>query len=61
MEKAPIKQGALHYLYKQLKNAKISLGQAENRNNNMEERMNLQSKIDILDWVIGVVIKEKEE
>lgn len=52
-----IKQRSLRYLYGQLKHARISLGHAEARKN-AEEIANLQNKIEVLEWVIGVVIKE---
>ena len=46
---------ALHLLYSLLKQARISLGRAEQRRNNHEERANLAKKIDTLEWIIGVV------
>ena len=60
MKPDTIKQRSLHYLYGKLKHARISLGHAETRKN-AEEIANLQSKIDVLEWVIGVVIKEDAE
>lgn len=46
---------ALEYLYKLLKQAKIALGHAEQRQNNQAERDNLQNKIDTIEWVIDAV------
>ena len=51
---------ALHLLYKQLKKAKIDLGHAEQRQNNLGEQENLKRKIDTLEWIIGVVIERVE-
>lgn len=61
MEMKPdaIKQRSLHYLRGQLKHARISLGHAETRKN-AEEIANLRNKIEVLEWVIGVVNKEEE-
>jgi hypothetical protein len=55
-----IKQRSLRYLYGKLKHARISLGHAEVRKNTVEIA-NLQEKITVLDWIIGVVIKEDAE
>lgn len=49
---------ALYMLYSQLKQARIALGHAEQRQNNWEERENLQKKIETLEWIIGVVIEQ---
>ena len=53
-----IQQRALHYLYGQLRKARIAFGHAENKPNNAEELTNLQGKIEVLEWLTGVVIKE---
>ena len=53
-----IQQRALHYLYGQLRKARIAMGQAEDKPNSADEIAHLQSKIDVLEWTIGVVIKE---
>lgn len=45
-------------LYRLLREAKFSLGHAECRQNNDEERRNLEKKIAALDWIIEVVDKE---
>lgn len=46
---------ALEYLYKLLKQAKVALGHAEQRQNNQAERDNLARKIDTIEWVIDAV------
>jgi len=56
-----MRQNALEWLYRELKKAKISLGHAEARQNNQEERNNLEKKIATLDWLIGAVLSMKEE
>ena len=55
-----IRQRSLHYLYGQLRKARIAMGHAEDKPNSADELANLQTKIDVLEWVIGVVIKEDE-
>lgn len=52
---------SLHYLYGQLRKARIAYGHAEDKPNSADELANLQTKIDVLEWVIGVVIKEDED
>ena len=52
---------ALRMLYSQLKQAKISLGQAEMVKNNHEELFNLAQEIDILEWIIGTVIESEDD
>ena len=56
-----IKQRSLHYLYGQLRKARIAMGQAEDKPNSTNEIANLQNKIEMLEWIIGVVIKEDDE
>lgn len=56
-----IKQRSLYYLYGQLRKDRIAYGHAEDKPNNAEELANLQNKIDVLEWTIGVVIKEDVE
>lgn len=47
-----IQEAAQKYLYKELKRAKISLGQAENRPGVIQEELdNLKRKIAVLDWL----------
>ena len=57
-----IREDALRFLYKHLREAKISLGNAENRPGvKRDELENLQRKIDMLDWMIPLVIRAEEE
>lgn len=50
---------ALQYLYRELKKAKIALGQAETRPGvTSQELENLQNKIDMFDWLTVLVNKE---
>ena len=56
------REDALRFLYKNLREAKIAFGRAENRPNvKQEEFDNLQRKIAVMDWVIPLVIQAKEE
>lgn len=55
------RMAALTLLYRLLKQAKISLGNAEQRQNNQEERDNLEWKIATIEWIIDAVMKAKEE
>ena len=56
------REASLRFLYKQLKDAKLALGNAENRPGvKQEELNNLQRKIEMLDWMIPLVIKAEEE
>lgn len=49
---ADIREDALKYIYKELKQAKIALGRAETKPNvSQEELDNLQKKIAVLDWL----------
>ena len=53
---------ALEYLYRELKRAKISLGQAENRPGvTIEELETLRNKILVLDYLTPLVLAAKEE
>ena len=54
-----IRQKSLFYLAKELRKTRIDLGHAEQRHN-AEEVSNLQTKIEVLEWVMGVVIKEDD-
>ena len=49
---------ALAYLYKELKRAKRTLAYVEYKSRSLEELRNLQNKIDSLEWLIAVAIKE---
>lgn len=54
-----MKELALKYLYRQLKKARFSLGEAESKQNvDVDEIANLKIKIDVLEWLSGVAIKE---
>ena len=53
---------ALDWLYRELRKAKIALGHAESRPGvTREELDNLQRKIDVLDYLTYLVIKEPVE
>lgn len=55
-----IKLAALTYLYKELKRLKISLANAEMRPNiTTEELQNIENKIFIVDYLIGITLKEE--
>lgn len=55
-----IKLAALTYLYKELKRLKISLANAEIRPNiTTEELQNIENKIFIVDYLIGITLKEE--
>lgn len=49
---------ALAYLYRELKKAKRTLAYVEYRSRSEEELRNLQNKIDALEWLIALAIKE---
>lgn len=53
-----IKKYALDMLYKSQKSLKIALGHAESRNALSVEIDNLRNKIEAVDWLIGIAIKE---
>lgn len=55
-----IREGALRFLYKHLRDAKTALGRAENRPNVKQEELdNLQRKIAVMDFIIPLVIQAK--
>ena len=57
-----VREDALRFLYKNLKDAKIALGRAENKPGVKQEELdNLQRKIAVIDWIIPLVIQAKEE
>lgn len=57
-----MRQLALEWLYRELKKAKIALGHAESRPGVAREELdNLQRKIDVLDYLTYLVIKEPVE
>lgn len=56
-----IRENALLFLYRELRAAKISLGHAESRPGVTQEELdNIQRKIDAIDWMIPIVVKEEE-
>lgn len=53
---------ALKWLYGQLRRKRIALGQAEKKPNaDAVEVENLQSAIDVIEWLIGVVLERSSE
>ncbi len=47
---------ALQWLYAQLRRERVALGRAEKRPGHTEvELHNIMAKIDILEWIIGIV------
>lgn len=56
------REEAMRLLYKQLREAKIALGQAQSKPHVPEiEIFNLERKIAIIDWMIPLVIAAKED
>lgn len=55
-----IKERALVYLCKELRNKKLALYNAGERNATQVEVENLQNKLEVLDWLLGVAIKEDD-
>lgn len=53
-----IQNRAMHYLYKEIKKARISICNAENKPNRAQEIANLQNKIEVLEWLADVALKE---
>lgn len=53
-----IQEKALFYLYKKLKLARVSLGRAEQKNGAEREIESLKNKIDVLEWLSAVALKE---
>lgn len=57
-----IREDALRFLYKTMKDAKIALGRAEDRSGVKQEELdNLNRKIAVMDWIIPLVIQAKED
>lgn len=54
-----MRDDALKYLHKQLKKAKIAQGYVESTKATQKELDNIQHKIDVLEWIIQVVLKEE--
>ena len=56
-----IRENALSFLCRELRAAKIALGHAESKPNVRHEELdNLQNRIDAIDWMIPIVIREDE-
>lgn len=56
------REEALRFLYKHLRETKIALGKAENRPGVKQEELdNLERKIAVIDWLIPLAIKAKED
>ena len=55
-----VKHRSLVYLCKEQKHAKLALWRANERNAPSSDIESLTKKLEILDWLIGVVIKEDE-
>lgn len=56
------RETALKWLYGQLRRKRIALGQAEGKPNvDAVEVENLQSAIDVIEWLIGVVLERSSE
>lgn len=56
-----MKLPALIWLNKQVRKARWDKAHAEEKpNSSSEELRNIKTKIDILEWIIGVVTKEDE-
>lgn len=50
---------SLEWLYKQLKQKRIALGNAERKPNTTESEINnIQSAIDTIEWIIALVLKD---
>ena len=56
------RETALKWLYGQLRRKRIAVGQAEKKPNvDAAEIGNLQSAIDVIEWLIGVVLERSSE
>ena len=53
-----IKQKAMFFLLKELKQAKLNLARAETKTGTDDDRRNLSNKVELLEWTIGLVNKE---
>lgn len=52
---------AITYLYKQLKDTRISLGHAERRPGVTDEELdNLRGRIGVIEWLTGVVLAQEQ-
>lgn len=61
MENKSIGYRSLVWLNKQQKSAKIALWNAIERKAPEQDIDNLKNKLEVLDWLIGLAIKEDEE
>ena len=52
---------ALEWLYKQLKQKRIALGNAERKPNASAEIDDIKAAIDAIEWIIGVVLEQDTE
>lgn len=56
------REKALKWLYGQLRRKRIAVGRAEKKPNvDAVEVENLQSAIDVIEWLIGVVLERNSE
>lgn len=56
-----MRNAALKFIYTEKRKAKQSLGQAENRPGVKQEELdNLRQRIEVLEWLEPIVLKEEE-
>lgn len=55
-----IQHRSLVWLCRELKRAKMALWNAVERNAPQQDIENLKNKVEVLDWLIGLAIKEDE-
>ena len=53
-----MREKALNYLFKRIKKARIALSRAEQKNGAEREIEGLKDKIDVLEWLTGIALKE---
>lgn len=53
-----MREKALFYLYKKLKLARVSLGKAEHKKGAEREIENIKRKIEVLEWLTEIALKE---
>lgn len=55
-----IAYSGLDWLYKELKKKRIALSRAEEKGGyNSEEAANIRQKIEVIEWLIGLALKEE--
>lgn len=54
-------QQALEWLYKQLRQKRVALGNAERKPNASAEIDDIKAAIDTIEWIIGVVLEQDTE